>query len=92
MEWITDRYPEIGQKCIVTIRMRNFNNQQVNLLTTATFRRNGFVTVNACRIGTVESQVECEVGELLLKLQEVLEVEHLVERTRTVEVGHHTVG
>ena len=48
MEWITDRYPEIGQKCIVTIRMRNFNNQLVNLLTTATYRRNGFVTVNAC--------------------------------------------
>ena len=47
MEWITDRYPEIGQKCIVTIRMRNFNNQLVNLITTATYRRNGFVTVNA---------------------------------------------
>ena len=47
MEWITDHYPEIGTKCIVTIRMRNFNNQQVNLLTTATYRRNGFVTVTA---------------------------------------------
>ena len=47
MKWITDYYPEIGQKCIVTIRMRNFNNQLQNFIKIATYRRNGFVTVNA---------------------------------------------
>ena len=47
MEWITDYYPEIGQKCIVTIRMRNFNNQLQNFITVSTYRRRGFVTANA---------------------------------------------
>ena len=37
-----------------------------------------------CGIGTVQSQVEREVGELLLYLVEILEIEGLLERTGTV--------
>ena len=45
-----------------------------------------------CGIGTVESQVEMEVGEILLQTEEVLEIEHLVERTRTIEIVHLAIG
>lgn len=47
MEWITNRRPEIGQKCIVTVRMMDFNGQMKNFLSTSTYRKNGFVTVQA---------------------------------------------
>ena len=36
--------------------------------------------------------MEVEVGELLLELQEVFEIEHLVEGARAVEVVHDAVG
>ena len=33
-----------------------------------------------CRIRTVERQMEMEIGKILLKLQEIVEIKHLVER------------
>ena len=43
-------------------------------------------------VGTVEGQVEVEVGEVFLQLVEVVEVEHLVEGAGAVEVVHGAVG
>ena len=37
-------------------------------------------------------EVEAKVGEIFLKLEEVLEVEDLVEGTGAVEVAHLAVG
>ena len=45
-----------------------------------------------CGIGTVQSQVEREVGELLLYLVEILEIEGLLERTGTVPERYRTLG
>ena len=42
-----------------------------------------------CRIGTVQCKVELEVGEILFNLQEVFQIEHFVQCTRTIEVIHH---
>ena len=42
--------------------------------------------------GTIEGQMEVEVGEVLLQLMEVVKVEDLVEGTGTVEVVHLSVG
>ena len=41
-----------------------------------------------CGVWTVEGEVEVEVGILLLQAQEVVEIEHLVERAGTIEVVH----
>lgn len=49
----------------------------------------GFV---GCGVGTVESKMEVEVGEVLLQLMEVVEVEDLVEGAGAVEVVHLSVG
>ena len=35
--------------------------------------------------------MEVEVGEILLELMEIIEIEHLVESTGTIEVVHLTV-
>ena len=43
-------------------------------------------------IGTVESEVEVEVGEVLLELQEVVEERNLFQRTGTIEVVHGTLA
>ncbi len=43
-------------------------------------------------VGAVECQVEMEVGVFLFELEEVVEIEHLVEGARTVEVVHFAVG
>ena len=43
-------------------------------------------------IGTVQSQVEVEVGEILLQLQEVIEERNLLKRTCSVEVVHGTIA
>ena len=43
-------------------------------------------------VGAVKGEMELEVGEFLLKLQEVVEIEYLVERARAVEVVHLAVG
>ena len=43
-------------------------------------------------VGPVEGEVEVEVGEVLLQLVEVVEVEHLVEGAGAVEVVHGAVG
>ena len=40
------------------------------------------------RIGTVESEVEVEVGEVLLELQEVIEERNLLQRAGTIEIVH----
>ena len=45
-----------------------------------------------CRVGTVERKVEVEVGIFLLDAVEVVEIEYFVERTRTIEIVHRTVG
>ncbi len=46
-----------------------------------------------CRgVWTVQSQMEVEVGELFLKLQEVLEIEQFVEGARAVEIVHFAVA
>ena len=42
-------------------------------------------------VGTVEGQVEVEVGKVFLQLVEVVEVEHLVQRACAVEVVHRAV-
>ena len=44
-----------------------------------------------CRIGTVERQMEVEVGILLLQSQEVVEIEHLVVGAGAIEVVHLAV-
>ena len=44
------------------------------------------------RIRTVERKMEVEVGELLLQSEEVVKIEHLVERAGTIEIVHLTVG
>ena len=44
-----------------------------------------------CRVGTVEGQVEVEVGILLLQAEEVVEIEYLVQGAGTVEVVHLAV-
>ena len=44
------------------------------------------------RIWTVQCQVEVEVGEFLFDAEEVLEVEHFVQGTSSVEVVHLAVG
>ena len=44
------------------------------------------------RVGTVERQMEVEIGEFLLQTEEIFEVEDLVQRTRTVEIVHFAVG
>ena len=43
------------------------------------------------RVGPVEGQVEVEVGVRLLQLQEVVQVEHLVQRAGAVEVVHRAL-
>src|SRR5574344_2786308 len=43
-------------------------------------------------VGTVECQVEVEVGILLLQSEEVVEIEHLVECACAIEVVHLAVG
>ena len=44
------------------------------------------------RVGTVERKVELEVREILLKLEEIFEIEHFVECASTIEVRHLSVG
>ena len=44
-----------------------------------------------CRVGTVQCQMEVEVGIILLQLQEVLQIEHFVQGTCTIEVVHLAV-
>ena len=44
------------------------------------------------RIGTVERKMELEVGEFFFESEEVVEIEHFVERTGAVEVIHYAVG
>ena len=43
-------------------------------------------------VGTVECQVEVEVGIFLLQSEEVVEIEHLVQCSRTIEIVHLAVG
>ena len=52
----------------------------------------GYAGFVGCGVGTVESQMEVEVGEVLLELMEVVEVEDFVEGAGTVEVVHLSVG
>ena len=51
--------------------------------------------LHASRVGsgvwTVERKVESEVGELLLQLEEILQVEHLIQGTSAIEVRHLAV-
>ena len=39
-----------------------------------------------------ESSMEVEVGVLLLQSEEILEIEHLVQRACTIEVVHLAIG
>ena len=43
------------------------------------------------RVGTVQGQMEPEIGEFLFQLQEVVQVEHLVEGACAVEEVHDAV-
>ncbi len=52
----------------------------------------GYAGFVGCWVGTVEGQMEVEVGEVLLELTEVVEVEDLVEGAGAVEVVHLSVG
>lgn len=49
-EWITDHAPEVGQKCLVTVRMASFNRDLQNYVQISTYRKNGFVTAGAGRV------------------------------------------
>ena len=44
------------------------------------------------RVGTVKCKMELEVGEILFKLHEIVQVEHLIQGTGSIEVVHHTVA
>ena len=48
---------------------------------------------SVCRlIGTVQSQMEMEILELLLQLTEIVEIKHLVESSSTIEIMHLAVS
>ena len=44
------------------------------------------------RVGTVEGEVEMEVGVFLLQSEEVVELEHFVKGACAIEVVHLTIG
>ena len=44
------------------------------------------------RVRTVECQMESEVREVLFDLQEIFQIEHLIQRTGTIEVRHLTIS
>ena len=52
----------------------------------------GYASFVGSGVGTVEGEMEVEVGEILLELTEVVEVEDLVEGAGAVEVVHLSVG
>ena len=43
-------------------------------------------------VGTVQSQVEMEIGEFLLQSEEVFQEEHFVDGTGTIEIVHLAVA
>ena len=52
----------------------------------------GYASFVGCWVGTVEGQMEVEVGEVLFELMEVVEVEDFVEGAGAIEVVHLSVG
>lgn len=44
------------------------------------------------RVGTVKCEVEFEIRKFFLKLEKIVQIEHLVESTCPVEIVHLAVG